>query len=183
MKAAIRLRSYVGNPDPLTHAANRIAVLVASSQPTYPLYVLWTAGGNWWVACWTFLSTPLFVAVPALARRNALGGRILLPGAGIANSLLAPKAMGEASGVELFLVPCALIGVLGIRRHEWFVSLALLASVFAALLLHGHYGAPLGRFDSQGYAALVRLNAASAGFLSLVVVWSFIRARTSSARP
>jgi hypothetical protein len=176
------LRSYVEHDDPLTRAANGVALLVASSQPTYPFYVLWVAGGEWWVACWTFVSTPLFVMVPALARRHSLCARMLLPVAGVANAIVATKVLGEASGVELFLLPCALLGLLGTRRNEWPAGLAVVLVVLAALSLHGHYGAPLGVFDGEGHAALVRLNAGSAGVLSLMILLSFIRARTSSAR-
>lgn len=178
-----RLRSYARHPDPLAGAANGVALLVASSQPTYPLYVLWSAGGDWWAACWTFLSTPLFLLVPAVSRRHSPAGRALLPAAGIGNAIVAAKALGEASGVELFLIPCALIAVLGIRRREWLAGLGLLLAVLGAALLHGHYGMPLGEFNARGYAALLRLNAASVGVLCAVILWSFIRPRSSSARP
>ena len=177
-----RLSRYAAHPDPLAAACNRIALLVASNQPLYPLYVWWLVGGDWWVSCWTFLSTPLFAGVPWLARRNALAGRAAVPVAGVANGLISAKAFGSASAVELFLIPCALIALLGFRRGEWPVAGLLAAAVFAAALLHGHTGAALGGFTAAQYGHFRRLNAYSVAALSLVIVWTLSRARASSAR-
>ncbi|WP_260929293.1 hypothetical protein [Novosphingobium sp. 9] len=183
MTVAGRLRAYAWRPDPLNRAANGIALLVASSQPTYPLYVLWMTGPGWTVACWTFLSTPFFLWVPPLARCHSLTGRGLLPLAGITNAVIATKALGEASGVGYFLMPCALIAVLGFRRREWPVGLALLCATVAGLLLGTHSGMPLAQFDAHAYTALKRLNGTSASVLSILILWRFIRARLSSASP
>jgi hypothetical protein len=171
MSLARRLRAYVAHPDPATSACNRIALLVASSQPTYPLYIAGLVGGEGWVACVTFLSTPFFLAVPALARRNASAGRALLVLAGVGNGVLATKALGTASGVEAFLVPTALIALLAFRGR--FRIGLVLVNVFATLL-HGAYGTPWAEFSAQSYAALLRLNACSAGLLSLVILWMLI---------
>jgi hypothetical protein len=178
-----RLGAYAAHPDPLAAACNRIALLVASNQPVYPLYLWWIVGGDWWVGCWTFLSTPVFASVPRVARRNALAGRALLPLAGIANGMLSARAFGEASDVKLFLIPCALIALLAFRRDERWVGAGLLALTAIAAWLHGRYGAPLGRFDPLQYAHFARLNAMSVAALSAMILWSLIRARASSARP
>ncbi|MBA2932880.1 hypothetical protein HZF05_02105 [Sphingomonas sp. CGMCC 1.13654] len=175
------LGDYAAHPDPLTAACNRIALLVASNQPFYPLYLWWIVGGDWRVACWTFLSTPFFAAVPAMARRNALAGRAMLPLTGIANGILSAKAFGEASDVELFLIPCGLIACLAFRRHEWRIGAVLLAVTVLVGLLHGHYGTPLGRFDASEYAHFLRLNATSVVALSAVILWTLSRARAPSA--
>lgn len=165
------LRTYATHPDPATSACNRIALLVASSQPTYPLYIGWLVGGDWWLACITFLSTPFFLAVPALARRNAAGGRALLVLAGVGNAVLATKALGTASGVEAFLVPTALIALLAFRGR---LRLAQILANMGAALLHGAYGAPWAEFSAPGYAALLRLNGSSAGLLSVITLWMLI---------
>jgi hypothetical protein len=177
-----RLGDYAAHPDPLTAATNRIALLVAFNQPFYPVYLWWIVGGDWRVSAWTFLSTPFFAGVPAIARRNSLAGRAMLPLTGIANGVLSTKAFGEASGVELFLIPCAVIALLSFRRVEWRVILVVIATTLAAGLAHGHYGSPFGRFDSDQYAHFRRLNGFSVAALSTVVLLSLIRAHLSSAR-
>lgn len=165
------LRDYAAHRDPVTAACNRIALLVASNQPTYPLYIAWLVGGEWWVACVTFLSTPCFIAVPALARSHALCGRALLVLAGVGNAMLAAKALGVASGVELFLIPTSLIALLAFRRAPK-VMVALLAINLGAALMHGHYGAAWAHMPSAGRDALLRLNASSAGILSIILAWT-----------
>ncbi len=180
MTLADRLGAYAAHPDPLTAACNRISLLVASSQPLYPLYVCWIVGGDWWVAFWTFLSTPLFTAVPALSRRNPLAGRMLLPLAGIANGILSAKAFGTASAVEWFLLPCALISAFALRDAPK-AMVTLLALTTGAALLHARYGAPLGHFTPDEYAHFRRLNLYSVAVLSIAILWTFIRARRTTA--
>lgn len=182
VKALRRLAAYAAHPDPATHACNRIALLVASNQPFYPLYLWWVVGGDWPVACLTFLSTPFFAGVPFAARRSARRGRALLVLAGVANGMLNAKAFGTASGVELFLIPCGLIALLGFDRTERRTQSLLLLAVAIAALVHGHYGAPLGRFDAPQYARFFRLNAISVIALSGAIVWLLSRARTASGR-
>lgn len=177
-----RLGDYAVHPDPLAAACNRIALLVASNQPFYPLYLWWIVGGDWPMSCWTFLSTPFFACVPVVARRNAIAGRIMLPLTGIANGILSTKALGEASGVELFLIPCGLIACLAFRREEWRIAAVLLGATLGAGLLHSRYGFPLGHFEAPEYAHFRRLNAMSVATLSAVIVWSLSRARASNAR-
>ena len=111
------LRAYADNRDPLAAAGNRVALLVAVNQPFYPIYVAWLVG-NAWPTLLTFLSTPLFLAVPAVARRSPQAGRALLVLAGVANTMLAAKAVGVASGVEAFLAPCVVLAGLLFRPGE-----------------------------------------------------------------
>ena len=177
-----RIGSYAANPDPRAAACNMVALVVAWNQPLYPFYVLWLVGGDAWAACWTFLSTPFFVAVPLLARRDPLAGRVLLPLTGIANTMLSAKAFGVASGVELFLLPCALIAMLAFRLNEWRFSLGLVAFAAAAALLHGQYGAPLGRFSPADYGRFFHLNAWSVATLCAFVAWRLGAAIRSGAR-
>lgn len=180
MRLADRLDAYAAHPEPLTAVCNRIALLVTSSQPLYPLYVWWIVGGDWWVAFWTFLSTPFFAAVPAVSRRNALAGRMLLPLAGIANGLLSAKAFGTASAVEWFLLPCVLISAFALWDRLKAMA-ALLALTTVAALLHTHYGSPLGHFTPDEYTHFRRLNLYSVAVLSIAILWTFIRARRTTA--
>ena len=39
-----RIERYAAADDPLTGASNRLALIVASNQPFYPLYVWWATG-------------------------------------------------------------------------------------------------------------------------------------------
>lgn len=177
-----RLRAYPDHADPRAESCNWIALIVASNQPIYPFYLLWLVGGDWWVAVWTFLSTPFFLAVPAVARRHPAAGRALLPLAGIGNGVVSAKAFGTLSGVELFLIPCTLIVLLAFRRIEWRWIAGLCIVVLAVIRLHGHYGAPFGRFDAVEYAAFFRLNLYSVAGLSCVILWSLTRARLREQR-
>lgn len=181
MRPIESLSAYGAHPDPATAACNRIALLVAGNQPLYPLYLWWIVGGDWPTSCWTFLSTPLFASVPAVSRRHKLAGRALLPLAGLFNGIVSAKAFGEASGVELFLIACALITLLACRdAPRWMI--ALLAAIGATALLHGHYGTPLGAFTPDQYARFWRLNAYSVAALSVFVLWSLFPLRVAAAR-
>lgn len=169
------LKAYAHHPDPRVATANFFALLVASNQPFYPLYVYWTVGPEIGPTAWTFLSTPFFLAVPALSRWNTLIGRAMLPIAGIANTLLSAKVFGVASGVEIFLVPCAVLALLIFRPHErWVAAFPLAGACFLAyFVLHGAYGAPFHLYSEAQYGALLRLNMMSAGGLTAFTALSF----------
>ncbi len=171
MRAAFRrliaaIRAYAANEDPLAAAGNSIALVVASNQPFYPLYISWAVGGDIWPSFYTFLSTPFFLAVPAVTRRSSLAGRALLPLAGIGNTILSAKLFGEASGVELFLGPCIVIAALLFRQSERYVALIIVAMailIFASL--RGSYGAPFHMYSIEEYTRFLRLNAFSVATL------------------
>jgi hypothetical protein len=173
---------YTAHPDPRTAACNMIALVVAWNQPFYPFYIAWLVGGDAWSACWTFLSTPFFVAVPWVSRRSAIAGRALLPLTGIVNGIVSAKAFGTASGVELFLLPCVLIAVLAFRPREWRICAAVVALAAASLCLHSHYGTPFGRFSAADYGRLFHLNAWSVATLTLFVLWRLGMAIRTGAR-
>ena len=176
-----RVAAYAAHPDPLAAACNRIALLVASSQPTYPLYLWWLVGGPWWLACWTFLSTPVFCLVPWVARRSSAFGPVLLVLAGFGNGLVAAKALGAGSGVELFLLPEALIALLALGRSRWLLR-ALLAGAVATFWLGRHLGPALGAFTAAQTDQMARINAGSAAVLTLVVLYSLGRLAIERAR-
>lgn len=171
------LRSYIAHPDPLVSAGNLIAIVVASNQPFYPLYLYFVVGPDIGVSFLTFLSTPFFVLVPAVARRHSLVGRALLPMTGIANTVLSAKAFGGASGVELFLAPCVMIAALLFRPSERRWMLALVGFGLATYLgLHGRYGVPLHLYSPDEYARFFGLNAFSVLTLSAFVGITFANA-------
>lgn len=168
------VRSYAAHPDPLVASANATALVVASNQPFYPLYVYWLVGDRIEPVLFTFLSTPFFLAVPALSRIDTRAGRALLPLAGIGNAVLCAKLFGVESAVEAFLIPCAVLAMLLFRPGERLIGLALAGAAFAAFLVgHGRYGAPAVVYSAAEYEAFIRLNAVSAAALTTLVALMF----------
>ncbi|MBX3575803.1 MAG: hypothetical protein KF723_01245 [Rhizobiaceae bacterium] len=157
------------HPDPLVAGANWIALLVASSQPFYPLYVWWSVSDTVWPVFFTWLSTPFFLAVPWVARRNSRAGRALLTLAGIGNTLMSAKLFGVASGVELFLLPTLTTAFIFWRTRLF--GLAVSAALAAAFLFaRDWYGfSPIHAWTAEELAAFVTLNAMSAGGLTVVL--------------
>jgi hypothetical protein len=166
--------SYAANDDPLVRVANNIALIVASNQPFYPLYLYWMVSGDIAPAFLTFLSTPFFLAVPAIARKQSLIGRALVPVAGTANTVLCAKIFGVESGVEVFLFPCLILAIMLFRPGERIVSLVIAGAIFGVFIfLHGSYGAPTAAYSTDEYASLLRLNAISAACLAAVIAYMF----------
>ena len=116
----------------------------------------------------TFLSTPFFLAVPAISRGDLpVFGRALLPLTGLANVVVSAKAFGAASGVAMFIVPCALIAAAFFRPSERVFAFALLALALAIFLGIDSYAAgpdpPTTRRPNTRPSS--RLNALSASAL------------------
>ncbi|MDX3975130.1 hypothetical protein [Shinella sp.] len=167
------ISAYAHHPDPRVAAANLIALIVASNQPFYPLYLHWLVGGDITPGWFTFLSTPFFLAVPAVARLNTIAGRALLPLAGIGNTVQCAWLFGTQSAVEIFLLPCAMIALLLFRPKERIYGLALAGLAFLVFLLNDSYGPPMAAYSAEQYAALARLNVVSAGMLTAFVALLF----------
>ena len=168
------LTAYVASPDPKVAATNWVAILVALNQPFYPLYIRGFVGDDGWVSTLTFLSTPLFAAIPWLSRRASLAGRAMLPLTGAANTMLTDKAFGSASGVELFLFPCAMAAAMAFRAREraaLLIVLGLIAGAF--LILHDRMGAPLHAFSVEETARFQTINIWSAAGLTLLIALQF----------
>jgi hypothetical protein len=160
------IATYVANPDPRVASCNTIALLVASNQPFYPLYVYLAVSPHIAPTLLTFLSTPFFLAIPAISRRFPVFGRALLPLTGLANVVVSAKAFGVASGVMIFIVPCALIAAAFFRPSERIFALALIGLALAIFLgLNGDSFVPVHAYSQTEYAAFVRLNALSASAL------------------
>ncbi len=163
---------YAAHPDPLVATGNLLALMLGGNTPFYPLFVYALVGNAAFPrAFWGLLVLPVFMAVPAVARRAPLSGRVLLVAAGTANTVLCSYVYGIASGVWLFLVPCAALATLLFRVGE------RRALVLAALLPIGAYMLLTGRFGPQtvGFGALFGLNAGSTGSLSLFMGLVFSR--------
>jgi hypothetical protein len=158
--------AYATNSDPRVASCNTIALLVASNQPFYPLYVGFSVSRHIAPTLLTFLSTPFFLAIPAISRRFPVFGRALLPLTGLANVVVSAKAFGAASGVAMFIVPCALIAAAFFRPSERIFAFALLALALAIFLGIDSYASnPIHTYSQSEYAAFVRLNALSASAL------------------
>jgi hypothetical protein len=165
-----RVRQYADNRDPLAKVAATVALIVASNQPFYPLYLHAIVGKLAWPAWFTLLTTPLFLAVPAVARRHPLAGRAMLPIVGTINTVFCVKLIGLATAVELFLLPCILLAAILFRTSERKTMVPVLLVPFAAyFLLDSRLGTPLQIFDADSYASIIALHAVSVASLTAVI--------------
>lgn len=163
-------KAYFAHDDPLAATANLVTLVVLWNQPFYPLYVYWAVGPDIAPTFYTFISTPFFFAVPALGRVDGRAGRALLPLAGIGNTVLSAKVFGVASGVEIFLLPCVLLGFVLFRPSERIIAIAIaIIGMLAFTVLHGRYGAPVHLYSGEEYAGFLKLNSLSAGTLTAFI--------------
>jgi hypothetical protein len=168
------LRRYAASDDPRVAMANFVALVLAWNTPFYPLYLLGAAGKGIWSAAWlTLCSFPFFLSVPAVTRLNPFWGRVLLVVTGTGNTLYCTWVLGEASGTQLFLLPCVTLAALLFRRDERRALVCLLAMPIAAwLALDGRY--PVSPFVcSGGHAcrAILWLNGFSVAVLTAFLGW------------
>ncbi len=183
MSAGAALGRYLANDDPLVAASNAIAFLVACNLPLYPLTLWLATGANTIPIFLTAINTPVFLAVPLVARRDGLAGRVLLILVGTVNAFISAKVLGPGTAVELFLISCPLAAILAFRKGERLVSWTLLGLIALACVgLHGHLGAPVQPWTPGDYTAVVRVNAVSASLLTAFVAWALIRGRSADRR-
>jgi len=162
-------RRYLADDDRLVAAGNLLAVTLATSQPTYPLYVWLTAGEGALRASVVLLAVPFFLLVPLLARRRPMGARVLLVGVSIANTLVCARVLGSEAGVEALFMSCGALAAALFRASERWVMLVLVGAAIAAwLLAEGHPG---GFFSAEAYAGLRRMNAVSAIAVCGLIGW------------
>lgn len=179
-----RLRRYAHHDDTRTAVANTVAMLVASNQPFYPLYLYWAVSPTIWPAFATFLTTPLFLAVPALARRASLLGRMGMLVAGIGNTLLCRVMFGAASGVDAFLMPCIMLSILLFARRERWIGFAFAAVCYGIYLVPDAWlGAPVHLYAPDEITAFQRLNFLSAASLTAVIAVMFANAFETEPAP
>jgi len=87
-------------------------------------------------------------------------GRVMLPAIGVTNCILAVKLIGIDTGVELFLLPCALLGTLLFRTNERIAMVAAVAWPFIAyLFLDRAGGEPLRTYASDEYRSIIAIHA------------------------
>jgi len=166
------LRAYTANDDPRVSAANTIALVLAWNQPYYPLYLWWIVGPDAWVGIPDAFSGILFFAVPAIARRSGLPGRVALVVIATANVVFCSMMLGEAAGVQLLYLPCGTLAAILFGWRERLVMLAMTSLPLVVwLLTRGRLDIPPIRFSAQAYASLFTLNAFSAGVLMVFFGW------------
>ena len=170
-----RLRAYGAHGDPAAEAANIVALVVGWNGPFYPLYVVALAGTQaLWPSLLTMLATPFFLAAPWLSRLSSPAARFGFVLVGTLNTVWCTKLMGAASGVGLFLLPCAALTALLFRtRERWLMWSALALPVAAYFVPDRAYGPPLMALDAQAAARLGALNAASVLMLTAFIALRF----------
>ena len=182
-----RQRAYAAHPDPATAAINTVALVLAWNGPFYPAYVIGLIGRPGLGSLLTMIASPLFFAVPWIARRNARAGRIALPVIGIFNTFCCVKLFGIGSGVAVFFVPCILLAGLLFRANEVWPKWLLIATAIAPFWMPaGFIGAPLLHLAPRALAKLAALNLISVASLSGLLALRFaavLRAGVPPAEP
>lgn len=171
--AHVAVRAYAAHSDPLVEASNWVALTVGSHLPFWPLYIFWAAG---WEALpsslLTAAMTPVFLAIPLLARRSSLCARIATPILGIVNTVFTMWVLGMNSGTEVFLIPCAALAAVTFRRSERLLMLGLTMMplvVWYALQLHPLTA--LHQYDAAVAREIAMLNVFSVGILVGLFGW------------
>jgi hypothetical protein len=166
------LRAYTASDDPHVSVNNTIAMVIAWNQPYYPVYVWWIVGRDAWVSIPDAFSGFLFFAVPAIARRSGLFGRVMMVVFSVLNVVFCSMMLGEAAGVQLLFLPCGMLAAILFTWRERFVMLPMTAlPLIAWWLTRGRLDIPPIRFPAEAYASLFTLNAVSAGALMVFFGW------------
>ncbi len=169
---------YLAHPDPLAAAGNLVALVVGSNQPLYPLTLYWMTGADVTGTFICFLSAPLFLAVPFVARRSSLAGRVMLVVVAAVDTFISIKIYGAEGGNELYLGPCILLSTMLFRRHERGLAFGLTAAILAGLIgLHGRYGASYLAWSARDYATMLDLNVVYVAILTAFIGLGVGRAR------
>jgi hypothetical protein len=146
------------NADATLTLTNRVALVVGANGPFYPFYLWWLLPGVGWAALLTLPATPLFLAVPWLARRSPAASQVLLVATGLANTVWCTGLLGADSGVGLFVLPCIVLAGFASRFRLLLLGVGLLAQ---QVVLHW----PWPGLVTAGGATLWVLNATSVGML------------------
>lgn len=155
-----------------------MALLVGSNQPFYPLALYWMTGADVTGLFICFLSAPFFLAVPFVARRSSLAGRVMLVVVGAVDTFISVKVYGQAAGNELYLGPCILLATMLFRRREQWISFGLTALIFAGFFAtHDRYGASYLAWSPANYATMMELNIVYVAILTAFIGLSLGRTR------
>jgi hypothetical protein len=172
-RTAAALWAYFDGSTPRSALAASVAFIVVSNQPFYPLYLYFLLGGRAWPALLTWISGPLFAAVPRVARSGEARGGALLLVAGMANTALCTVAMGPASGVELFYLPCLVLALLLFTGRDRVVAVATTLAATGVLMLAVRFAGAEGlvTVTAEEVNSLRRINAFSVAGLLTVMAW------------
>ena len=170
-------RNRTATDNPLQQAANGVALLVGSSQPFYPLGVVWIIGEPGWASAVAWATTPLFLAVPFVGHVSAALGRLLLSLAGSLVTLLVVLRLGPGSWVEAYHIPVLLVAACLFRRGEGGPRAIAVALPMAAFVI-GRLGAGA---DAPEVGRLWMLHMGGAIGLSAYVLFAFWQARRTDA--
>lgn len=171
-RAWAALWRYAAHPDPVAAAGNRLAIVIGWNTPTYPLWLWLAAGSAAFPAGWlTLCAAPVFLSIPAVARRHPRLGRAMPSLVGSVNTGFCTLLLGQGSGTALFAVPCAVLAMLMCRTGELPVRLALAG--FAILVPLLPWGPGLTGLLPDDLAAVQAMNLVSVlclgGFLALLL--------------
>ncbi len=133
-------RNFTATDDALQKAANGLALFIASSQPLYPLGVVWIIGDPGWACALSWVTTPMFLATPFVGHASPVLGRLLVAFAGSLVTLLVTLQLGLGSWVEAYYVPALLVGACLFRCGEGRARALALALPLAAFVT-GRLGA------------------------------------------
>ena len=170
-----RLASFFDNPDPLVALGGTVAMAVVGNQPFYPFTVAYAAGA--WVtpAFATWLSTPVFLLAPALARRDPDRGRALLVAAAIGNTILSALALGPATGVEVFYAPCLLLAALIHPAGRRLTAVVIGALAVTGGLAVARIGSPVASLTAAQDHALALMHGVSAACVTGLMAFLALR--------
>ena len=172
-------RAYVAHSDPATTVACLVAVVLGLNGPFYPFYIVAVVGlTHGWVAFLTMGATPLFLAIPRLARRAPVAARAALWLVGTINTIWCMKLFGPASGVGVFLLPCIALAVL--LPVGWVRLTGTGAPLLALIVPWNWFGAPIMTLTAAQNAQLGLLNEFSAACLTGLLALQLGRFMTSA---
>jgi hypothetical protein len=164
-------------------AARSLAWVILLNKPFYPLYMLWLAPNAFGPAWLTAISALVYIAAIWLMKTKPLLSRLLIFGAGTADTVIAIKAFGSQAGAEWFFVPIALLVPTMFGPQEEVVRkrlvLVLLAIVLASL---PGLGAPIALLTAAETSSLFWMNFYAVTCLTLFILWRFQVVRLPSWR-
>ncbi len=172
-------KTETARSDGRTEACVAVAWLVLINKPLYPLTVWLLIGAEAATRSLAALAiAPLYAAVLWLAPRSGYGARVALPLIGLADTVIAAKAFGRASGAELYFIACGALAVVGFSAREAMTSRALVIAVYAAFVLVQTWpGATVESWPPDDLARFFALNAYSAASLAAFVALRFATAQ------
>lgn len=175
MKLWADLVAATRTDDPFQGAANRIAFFVGTSQPFYPLGLVWVMGEGGWASSIAWVTTPIFLAVPFIGRVLPALSRVLVALAGTFVTTMVALRLGIDSFVEAYHLPVVLVGLLLFGcRERWAQAIALALPVLGLALVHGAGPVPA---VVEGADKLQWLHGVGALILSAYVIYEARAAR------